>query len=68
MPVSAEGPSMRMILSLALLTALSMPLSILVGPLVAVAAEECKGDNCPPPEQGNSEHDCERKKQEPTVS
>ena len=59
---------MRLLLSLALLAVLSVPLSIVGGSASGAAAEECSGDNCPPPNQGNSGHDCERKKQEPTVS
>jgi hypothetical protein len=60
--------TMRLLLSLALLAGFSVPLSIVGGSTFAAAAEECSGDNCPPPDQGNSGHDCERKKQEPTVS
>jgi len=59
---------MSMILPIAVLATLAAPATILAGSNRAVAAEECKGDNCPPPEQGNSGRDCERKKQEPTVS
>lgn len=33
----------------------------------AYAAEECTGENCPPP-QGQSGRDCESKKKEQTVS
>lgn len=60
---------MRLLMSPVLLSGLfllSVPL--LPPPLGSAAfAQECSGENCPPP-QGGSGRDCESKKQEDQVS
>ncbi|WP_457938213.1 hypothetical protein [Mesorhizobium sp. 10J20-29] len=56
---------MRLLMSLFLLAGLATALPV-GGPSPA-GAQECSGENCPPPQSGSG-HDCERKKQEDTVS
>lgn len=59
---------MRRLLLLAILVLSIETLPIAV-PTVAAAAEECTGDNCPPPQSGRpGGHDCEHEKKEQTVS
>ena len=56
---------MRLLTSLLLFAGLCSALPVAV-PSPAVA-QECSGDNCPPPQSGSG-RDCESKKQEDTVS
>ena len=57
---------MRVILIAATLAALaSIPAAI---PLSQAQAQECTGENCPPPSGGQGGHDCESKKKEQTIS
>ncbi len=56
---------MRLLTSLLLSAGLCAALPVAV-PSPAVA-QECSGENCPPPQSGSG-HDCERKKPEDHVS
>ena len=52
---------MRLLMSLVLVAGLAAALP--VGGATPAGAQECSGENCPPPQS-----DCESKKQEDTVS
>ena len=57
--------AMRLLMSLVLVAGLAAALP--VGGATPAGAQECSGENCPPPQSGSG-RDCESKKQEDTVS
>jgi hypothetical protein len=57
---------LRLTLVAAMLAALASAPAI---PFSQAQAQECTGENCPPPSgQGGAGHDCESKKKEQTIS